>query len=57
MTFHGYPPDYATNDVPPEEDHDEPYTSGLWAGVALTGAFVMLVLAAIFIKGVMAWVM
>lgn len=38
--------DYATNDVPPEEDHDEPYSSGLWGGVFLTGAFVMLVLAA-----------
>lgn len=44
---HDNPPlDYATNDVPPEEDHDEPYSSGLWGGVALTGAFVMLVLAA-----------
>lgn len=57
MTFHSYPPDYATNDVPPEEDHDEPYTSGLWAGVALTGAFVMLVLAAFAIKEMMTWVM
>lgn len=50
-------PDYATNDVPPEEDHDEPYTSGLWGGVFLTGAFVMLVLAAIFIKGAMTWLL
>lgn len=40
------PLDYATNDVPPEEDHDEPYSSGLWGGVALTGAFLALVLAA-----------
>lgn len=51
------PLDYATNDVPPEEDHDEPYSSGLWGGVFLTGAFVMLVLAAFFIKGVMAWLL
>jgi hypothetical protein len=51
-----YPPDYATNDVPPEEDHDEPYSSGLWAGVALTGAFVVLVLAAFAIKEMMTWV-
>lgn len=49
--------DYAHNDVPPEEDHDEPYSSGLWGCVALTGAFVMLVLAAIFIKGVMTWLL
>lgn len=40
------PLDYATNDVPPEEDHDEPYSGGLWAGVMLAGAFIMLVLAA-----------
>lgn len=52
-----YPRDYATNDVPPEEDHDEPYSSDLWGGVALTGAFVMLVLAAIFIKGAMTWLL
>lgn len=40
------PLDYAANDVPPDEDHDEPYSSGLWGGVFLTGALVMLVLAA-----------
>jgi len=51
------PLDYATNDVPPEEDHDEPYSSGLWASVALTGAFLMLVLAAFAIKEMMTWVM
>lgn len=49
--------DYATNDVPPEEDHDEPYSSGLWGGVALTGAFVMLVLAAFAIKEMMTWLL
>lgn len=48
-----YPRDYATNDVPPDEDHDEPYSSGLWAGVALTGALVMLVLAAFAIHTAM----
>lgn len=41
-----YPRDYATNDVPPDEDHDEPCSSGLWGGVFLTGAFLALVLAA-----------
>lgn len=51
------PLDYATNDVPPEEDHDEPYSSGLWAGVALSGAFVLLVLAAFAIKEGMKWLM
>lgn len=49
--------DYSTNDVPPEEDHDEPYSSGLWGGVALTGAFVMLVLAAFAIKEMMTWLL
>lgn len=52
-----YPLDYATNDVPPDEDHDEPYSSGLWGGVLLTGAFLALVLAAIFIKGAMTWLL
>lgn len=53
----GAPLDYAANDVPPEEDHDEPYSSGLWGGVLLTGAFVMLVLAAFAIKEMMTWLL
>lgn len=51
------PSDYSPNDIPPEHDHDEPYSSGLWAGVALTSAFVMLVLAAFAIKEGMKWLM
>lgn len=51
------PKDYAENDVLPEHDHDEPYISGLWTGVAMSGAFVLLVLAAFAIKEGMKWLM
>lgn len=54
----GTPLDYATTDVPPEEDHDEPYRSEHWYGCLLATVLMAgLVLAAFAIKEVMIWLM